>query len=125
MKDMDAYRDEGMSDIIFGEPFLREVGIKARQFEGMITIYNGNDKVTYQMVRSHPTFKHHTNEQCNKIPPLLKVSEEDKNNEISNAYQKLKGFYKEVLNLGPDCSHAGTLACMRWNNEEKLKKSLT
>ncbi|GJT70029.1 hypothetical protein Tco_1029315 [Tanacetum coccineum] len=50
LEDMDAYRDKRMGDIIFGEPFLREVGIKARQFEGMITIYNGNDEVTYQMV---------------------------------------------------------------------------
>ncbi|GJV28150.1 putative reverse transcriptase domain-containing protein [Tanacetum coccineum] len=28
LKDMDAYRDEGMGDVIFEEPFLREVGIK-------------------------------------------------------------------------------------------------
>ncbi|GJT85637.1 hypothetical protein Tco_1067354 [Tanacetum coccineum] len=102
LENMDAYRDEGMGDVIFGEPFLREVGIKTRRFEGMITIYNGNDEVTYQMVRSHPKFKYHTNEQCNKIPPLLKVSDEDKNNGISHPYQKLKGFYKGVLNLGPD-----------------------
>ncbi|GKE09569.1 putative reverse transcriptase domain-containing protein [Tanacetum coccineum] len=102
LEDMDAYRDKGMGDVIFGEPFLRDVGIKARRFEGMITIYNGNDEVTYQMVRSHPRFKQHTNEQCNKIPPLLKVSDEDKNNGISHPYQKLKGFYKGVLNLSPD-----------------------
>ncbi|GKC97379.1 hypothetical protein Tco_1167654 [Tanacetum coccineum] len=102
LEDMDAYRDEGMGDVIFGEPFLREVGINARRFEGMITIYNGNEEVTYQMVRSHPRFKHHTNEQCNKIPPLLKVSEKDKMNGISHSYQKLKSFYKGVLNLGPE-----------------------
>ncbi|GJX91158.1 hypothetical protein Tco_0344484 [Tanacetum coccineum] len=73
LENMDAYRDEGMGDVIFGEPFLREVGIKARRFEGMITIYNGNES----------------------------VSEEDKMNGISHAYQKLNGFYKGVLNLGP------------------------
>ncbi|GJS39506.1 hypothetical protein Tco_0564549 [Tanacetum coccineum] len=101
-EDMDAYRDEGMGDVIVGEPFLREVGIKAKRFEGTITLYNGNDEVTYQMVRSHPRFKNHTNEQCNKISPLLKVSEKDVKNGISHAYQKLKGFYKGVLNLGPD-----------------------
>ncbi|GJW61268.1 putative reverse transcriptase domain-containing protein [Tanacetum coccineum] len=134
LEDMDAYRDEGMGDVIVGEPFLREVGIKARRFEGMITIYDGNDEVTYQMVRSHPRYKRHTNEQCNKIPPLLKVSEKDEMNGISHAYQKLKGFYKGVLNLGPDYIRDekmkewityGTLACMKWNDEEKLKKSLT
>ncbi|GJS97471.1 putative reverse transcriptase domain-containing protein [Tanacetum coccineum] len=102
LDDMDAYRDDGIGDVIFGEPFLREVGIKARRFEGIITIYNGNESVTYQMVRSHSRFKHHTNEKCNKIPPLLKVSNEDKKNGISHPYQKLKGFYKGVLKLGPD-----------------------
>ncbi|GJR08555.1 putative reverse transcriptase domain-containing protein [Tanacetum coccineum] len=99
---MDAYPDEGMGDVIFGEPFLREADIKAKRFEGMITLYKGDDEVTYQMVRSHPRFKHHTNEQCNKIPPLLKVNEKDVMNGVSHAYQKLKGFYKGVLNLGPD-----------------------
>ncbi|GJZ12110.1 hypothetical protein Tco_0546869 [Tanacetum coccineum] len=102
LEDMDAYRDEGMDNVIFGESFLREVGINARRFEGMITIYNGNEEVTYQMVWSHPRFKRHTNEQCNKIPPLPKVSEEDKMNGISHSYQKLKSFYKGVLNLGPE-----------------------
>ncbi|GKE48515.1 reverse transcriptase domain-containing protein, partial [Tanacetum coccineum] len=102
LENMNDYCDEGMGEVIFGEPFLRELGINAKRFEGMITIYNGNDEVTYQMVRSHPRFKYHTNEQCNKIPPLLKVSEEDKMNGILHSYQKLKGFYKGVLNLGPD-----------------------
>nr|GEU36219.1 hypothetical protein [Tanacetum cinerariifolium] len=102
LEDMDAYYDEGMGDVIFSEPFLREVGINARRFEGMITIYNGNEEVTYQMVQTHPTFKHHTNEQCNKIPSLLKMSEEDMMNGISHSYQKLKSFYKGVLNLGPE-----------------------
>ncbi|GJT83488.1 hypothetical protein Tco_1057830 [Tanacetum coccineum] len=102
LENMDEYRDEGMGDVIFGEPFLRQVGIKTRRFEGMTTIYNGDNEVTYQMVRSHQRFKHHTNAQCNKIPPLMKVSDEDKMNEISHPYQKLKGIYKGVLNLGPD-----------------------
>ncbi|GJZ24531.1 hypothetical protein Tco_0561990 [Tanacetum coccineum] len=74
LENIDAYRDEGMGDVIIGEPFLREVGIKTRRFKGMITIYNGNDE----------------------------VSKEDEMNGISHAYQKLKGFYKGVLNLGPD-----------------------
>ncbi|GKG32932.1 hypothetical protein Tco_0430442, partial [Tanacetum coccineum] len=79
-ENMDTYRDDGMGDVIFSEPFLREVGIKTKQFKGIITLYNGDDEVSYQMVRSHPRFKRHTNEQCNKIPPLLKVSENDKKN---------------------------------------------
>ncbi|GJT03864.1 hypothetical protein Tco_0838326 [Tanacetum coccineum] len=63
LKNMEDYRDEGMGDVI-----------KAKRFDGMITIYNGNDE----------------------------VSEYDEKKGISHAYQKLKGFYKGVLNLGPD-----------------------
>ncbi|GJX37123.1 hypothetical protein Tco_0250426 [Tanacetum coccineum] len=70
------------------------------EFEGMITLYKGDDEITYQMARSHPRFKHHTNEKCNNIPPLLNVNEKDVMNRVSHAYQKLKGFYKGVLNLG-------------------------
>ncbi|GJW42416.1 hypothetical protein Tco_0071215 [Tanacetum coccineum] len=102
LEDMDDYRDEEMGDVIFGKPFLNEVRINARRFDGMITVYNGNNEATYQMVRSHPRFKHHTNVQCNRIPPLLKVSDDDKKNGVSHAYKKLKGFYKGFLNLGPD-----------------------
>ncbi|GJZ12932.1 hypothetical protein Tco_0548162, partial [Tanacetum coccineum] len=57
LEDMDAYRDEVMGDIIVGKPFLREVRIKAKHFEGIITLYNGDDEVTYQMVRSHPRYQ--------------------------------------------------------------------
>ncbi|GJR70827.1 putative ribonuclease H-like domain-containing protein [Tanacetum coccineum] len=100
---MDAYRDNGMGDVIVGELFLREDGIKAKRFEGIITFYKGDDEVTYQMVRSHPRFKNYINEQCNKIPPLL-------NDPTTFKMRRRK-----------NSSHAGTLACMRWN-EEKLKK---
>ncbi|GJY31664.1 reverse transcriptase domain-containing protein [Tanacetum coccineum] len=58
---MDAYRDEGMGDIIVGRPFCKEV-----------------------------------------IRPLLKVSAQDKLKGISHPYQKLKGFYKGFLDLGPE-----------------------
>ncbi|GKG35518.1 hypothetical protein Tco_0440672, partial [Tanacetum coccineum] len=75
LENMDAYRDEGMGDVI-----------KEKRFKGMITLYKGDDEVTYQMVRSHPRFKHHTNKQCNKIPPLLKVNEKDVMNGVLHAY---------------------------------------
>ncbi|GJV40608.1 homeodomain-like protein [Tanacetum coccineum] len=102
IENMDRYCNEEMGNVIVGKEFFNEIGVKAKWFEGMITINNGNEEVTYQMALSHPRFKHHTNEQCNKILPLLKVSEVDSMNGISHSYKKLKGFYKGVLNLGPE-----------------------
>ncbi|GJS38574.1 hypothetical protein Tco_0563617 [Tanacetum coccineum] len=49
LEDMDVYRDDGMGDVIFGEPFLREIGIKTKRFEGIITLYKcdeGDDLLT-------------------------------------------------------------------------------
>ncbi|GKD29008.1 hypothetical protein Tco_1239786, partial [Tanacetum coccineum] len=34
LEDMDTYRDDGMGDVIFGEPFLKEVGIKKNGSKG-------------------------------------------------------------------------------------------
>ncbi|GKB77346.1 reverse transcriptase domain-containing protein [Tanacetum coccineum] len=76
VENMDAYRDDGIGDIIAGRPFCSHAYVKTRRF------------------------KHLTNAQCNKIPPLLIVSTQDELKGILHPYRKLKGFYKEVLNLG-------------------------
>nr|GEZ27780.1 hypothetical protein [Tanacetum cinerariifolium]GEZ46288.1 hypothetical protein [Tanacetum cinerariifolium] len=102
LENMDDYRDEVMGNVIFGKPFLRDVGIETRRSGGIITINNGNDYVTCQVMRSYLRFKHHTNEQCNKIPPLLK----------DPITFEMRGW--------KNGSHTSTLACMRWNDEEKL-----
>ncbi|GJV56877.1 ribonuclease H-like domain, reverse transcriptase, RNA-dependent DNA polymerase [Tanacetum coccineum] len=49
VENIDAYRHHDMGEVIVGKSFCREICVKARQFDGMITIYNGNDSVTYQM----------------------------------------------------------------------------
>ncbi|GJT43780.1 putative reverse transcriptase domain-containing protein [Tanacetum coccineum] len=102
MENMDAYRDIEMGDVILGKEFCNKIRVNAKWFDGMITIFNGNDEVTYQMERSHPRFKHLTNEQCNKIKPVMKVSVRNELGGISYPYQKLKRFYKGVLNLGSE-----------------------
>ncbi|GJY90715.1 uncharacterized mitochondrial protein-like protein [Tanacetum coccineum] len=88
MENMDASRDKDTGDIIFGKPFCRDACVEARRFYGFTTIHNGNDNVTYQIARSHSRFKHLSNEQCNKIQSLFKVSARDKLNEILHQYQK-------------------------------------
>ncbi|GKG09115.1 hypothetical protein Tco_0337861, partial [Tanacetum coccineum] len=69
---MDPYLDEGMGDVIVGGPFCKASCVEARRFDGIITIRDGDNSVTYQIVRLNPRFKHHTNENCNKILPLMK-----------------------------------------------------
>ncbi|GJR00934.1 putative reverse transcriptase domain-containing protein [Tanacetum coccineum] len=96
LEDMDTYRDEGMGDVIFGEPFLREVGINAKQLEGMITIHNDNEEVTYQMVWSHPRFLDtgYSSLWIRRIGPRCKEIDE-------------VGEVSIIWNPMCDCSHAG------------------
>ena len=54
------------------------------------------------MPRTHPSFKHATNEYCYKFSPFVYVDDMDKQNGIIYPYQKMKGFYKGVLKLGPE-----------------------
>ncbi|GKB79918.1 gag-pol polyprotein [Tanacetum coccineum] len=49
VENIDGYRDQDMGDAIFGEPFCKASCVKARRFDEIITIHNGNDNVTYQM----------------------------------------------------------------------------
>nr|GEY23206.1 hypothetical protein [Tanacetum cinerariifolium] len=51
---MDPYLDEGIGYVIVGEPFCKASCVEARRFDGIITIPDGDDSVTYQLVRSNP-----------------------------------------------------------------------
>nr|GEW58138.1 hypothetical protein [Tanacetum cinerariifolium] len=90
VKNMDGYRDQYIGDVIIGEPLCKASCVEAKRFDGIITIHNGINNLTYQMARSHPRFKHQSNAQCNKIKTLLKVSVRDKLNGISHPYQSSK-----------------------------------
>nr|GEW52120.1 hypothetical protein [Tanacetum cinerariifolium] len=102
MKNMDIYHDKDMGDVIIGKQFCKVSCVEARMCDGLITIHNGDNNVTYQMVRSHPRFKHLSNEKYNKIPPPRKVSAQDGLNGILHSYQMRKTFYKGIINLGPE-----------------------
>ncbi|GKD00756.1 hypothetical protein Tco_1171030 [Tanacetum coccineum] len=47
VENMDGYRDQDMGDIILGKPFCKASCMEARRFDGLITIHNGSDNVTY------------------------------------------------------------------------------
>ncbi|GJZ18964.1 hypothetical protein Tco_0555554 [Tanacetum coccineum] len=51
VEDMDPYHDEGIGDVIVEEPFRKSSCVEAKRFDGIITIRDGDDSVTYQMVR--------------------------------------------------------------------------
>ncbi|GKA26230.1 retrovirus-related pol polyprotein from transposon TNT 1-94, partial [Tanacetum coccineum] len=72
VENMDGYRDQDMGDVIFGEPFCKASCVEARRFDGLITIHNGNDNVTYQMAQSHPRSSYTATSLEKKLTKLVK-----------------------------------------------------
>ncbi|GJT68712.1 retrovirus-related pol polyprotein from transposon TNT 1-94 [Tanacetum coccineum] len=56
VEDMDPYHDEGIGDVIVEEPFCKALYVEAKRFDGIITIRDGDDSVTYQKVRANSRF---------------------------------------------------------------------
>nr|GEU64820.1 hypothetical protein [Tanacetum cinerariifolium] len=48
VENINGYRDQDMGDIILGEPFCKASYVEAKSFDGLITIHNGSDDMTYQ-----------------------------------------------------------------------------
>ncbi|GKB59491.1 hypothetical protein Tco_0915677 [Tanacetum coccineum] len=118
VENMDAYRDDGMGDIIVGRSFCRKACVKARRFDGMINIYKWNDSVTYQIARSHPRFKHLINAQCNKMRPLLKVSAQDELKGLNTAYPGFGIRRINFLTLLNENDDFGEVLALGWHLEE-------
>nr|GEV21072.1 hypothetical protein [Tanacetum cinerariifolium] len=111
VENMDGYQDQDMGDIILGEPFCKASCVEAKRFDGLITIHNGSDNVTYQMARSHLRFKHLSNAQCNKIKSLLKVDLY----EMRDYRHKMRSeSWSKVKALGANSAMSGSRVSVVW-----------
>ncbi|GJY59931.1 putative reverse transcriptase domain-containing protein [Tanacetum coccineum] len=101
LENMDAYRDEGMGDVIFGDPFLREVGIKTGRFEGMITIYKGDALLHAEMelmnliLISIPNDIYNSVDACTSTKDMWKRVERLMRGTIQNKVDKETRFTNE------------------------------
>ncbi|GKA09383.1 hypothetical protein Tco_0688714 [Tanacetum coccineum] len=93
---------------------LLYVNVMSKKFHNSIMkdkmVYNGNNVVgalmnvpifvgTFSVATDFAVLE---NMDAYRDEGMSDVSEKDKMNGVSHVYQKLKGFYKGVLNLGPD-----------------------
>ena len=65
MENLGEFIDDGLTQVIFGEPFKRLTNLDERLVEGLITFSDGEEDYVYQMPRTHPRFKNFSIESCN------------------------------------------------------------
>ncbi|GJT43781.1 retrovirus-related pol polyprotein from transposon TNT 1-94 [Tanacetum coccineum] len=111
---MDAYRDEGMGDVIVGKEFCSNVDVKAKRFEGMITIYNGNDeKIPIRSIQNIAMEYLEDLEDINVVPtprklPICRIGgaqslfSEEKNSKKCMTRRSMKGLVPPFED--PECA---------------------
>ncbi|GJQ92383.1 hypothetical protein Tco_0003522 [Tanacetum coccineum] len=115
LENMDGYRDQDMVDIILGEPFYKVSCVEAKRFDGLITIYNGSDNVTYQMARSHPRFLN-TDLAAKKLTKLVKY----RSSGILCTKNAKKISYKAKISIQSKLSDINKILDQGGSNEEIL-----
>ncbi|GKA15198.1 DNA-directed DNA polymerase [Tanacetum coccineum] len=95
VENIDAYRYEGMGEVIVGEPFCKASNVETRRFDGMITIFNGNDNVTYQATYQRRVDKVFSDQIRRNLEAYVddmvikSISEEDMLQDIQETFMKL------------------------------------
>jgi hypothetical protein len=112
MDNLGEFIDDKLTQIIFGEPFKRLTNLDEKLTDGLITFSDGGEDFVYQMPRSHPRFKNHSIEACNRIPPIELLSENDKKKGLKYSHEKNKKYYRRCLELNDE--YKRDEATIRW-----------
>ncbi|GKE98061.1 hypothetical protein Tco_0021412 [Tanacetum coccineum] len=102
VEDISSVVDPRLSQVVLGKSFV-EISNMTRDLSlGIVKFANGTDEITYKMP--------HKIEQYNSLSDLEKKhtksvyfrNEEDKRRGVDYVMNKILGFYKECLELGPE-----------------------
>nr|GEW30435.1 MAK10-like protein [Tanacetum cinerariifolium] len=102
VEDISSIIDLRLSQVVLGKPFVEISNMTHDPLEGVVRFINRTDEVAYKMP--------HKIEQYNSLPDLEKEhtksvylrNEEDKRRGVKYVMNKIFGFYKECLKLGPE-----------------------
>ncbi|GKD31189.1 retrotransposon ORF1 [Tanacetum coccineum] len=102
VEDISSIIDPRLSQVVLGRPFVEISNMTHDPPEGVVRFTNGTDEIAYKMP--------HKIEQYNSLSDLEKEhtksvylrNEEDKRRGVEYVMNKILGFYKECLELGPE-----------------------
>ncbi|GJW61001.1 hypothetical protein Tco_0110336 [Tanacetum coccineum] len=100
LENINEFVEEGLTEVLFGQPFKEHVGIVDDRVNGVIWFKIKDDKTIFNMPCAEKRFGKLTIRQHNTMGPILEISAEDKSRGIHQLYQKIKGFYQGCLELG-------------------------
>ncbi|GJX69748.1 hypothetical protein Tco_0305475 [Tanacetum coccineum] len=99
LEDIGEFIMSNMAEVLMGRPFRKITKLKYDVAKGLVSFTKIFDTYIYRMPRTIPKLK---NFNWSKVPPWLKLSQNDLMNRLRHPHEKNKFMYKNCLNLGPE-----------------------
>ncbi|GJW18913.1 hypothetical protein Tco_0026349 [Tanacetum coccineum] len=102
VEDISSVIDPGLSQVVLGKPFVELSNMTYDSSLGIVKFTNGADKIAYIMPHKIKHFKSLLNMKKEHKQSVYFRNEEDKRRGVDYVMNKVLGFYKECLELGPE-----------------------
>ncbi|GJU26081.1 hypothetical protein Tco_1164702 [Tanacetum coccineum] len=101
VEDISSFRDPSLSQVVLGKPFVKMSNMTYNSSLGLVKLTNGAEEIAYKMPHKIEQFNSLSDmEKQHKLSVYFR-NEEDKKRGVDYVMNKILGFYKECLELGP------------------------
>ncbi|GJT58571.1 hypothetical protein Tco_1002104 [Tanacetum coccineum] len=102
VEDISSIIDPRLSQVVLGRPFIEISNMTHDLPEGVVRFTNENDEVAYKMPHKIEQYNSLSNLEKEHTKLVYLRNQEDKRRGVDYVMNKILGFYKECLELGPE-----------------------
>ncbi|GJW90164.1 hypothetical protein Tco_0167717 [Tanacetum coccineum] len=102
VKDISSIIDPRLSQVVLEKPFVKISNMTHDPPERVVRFTNANDEVAYKMPQKIEQYNSLSNLEKEHTKSVYLRNEEDKRRGVEYVMNKILGFYKECLELGPE-----------------------
>jgi hypothetical protein len=94
--------DDCLSQVVFGKPFVEASKMSYDPTLGIVRFKGDNDEIAYQMPYKVEQYRLLSNIEKEHKQAVYYRNDEDRRRGVEYVMNKILGFYKECLQLGPE-----------------------
>ncbi|GJV53568.1 hypothetical protein Tco_1449309 [Tanacetum coccineum] len=102
VEDISSIIDPRLSQVVLQRPFVEIYNMTHDLSLGIVRFANGTDDIAYKMPHKIEQFNSLSDLEKENTKSVYFRNEEDKRRGVENVMNKILGFYKECLELGPE-----------------------
>nr|GEU40988.1 MAK10-like protein [Tanacetum cinerariifolium] len=102
IEDISSIIDLRLSQVVIGKPFIEISNMTHDPPEGVVRFTNGTDEIAYKIPHKIEHYNSLSDLEKEHTKSVYLRNEEDKKRGVEYVMNKILGFYKECLELGPE-----------------------